>query len=202
MNNLYAFVHVPKTGGTLIKMSIKKYLCIDKTLNEEHTPIDLYKKHDHDHLYMTMIRDPYDRACSEYFYIKRQVNGNSNWNQELKNELKYINNVSINEFLENFKNTTKNGIYSYYYNSTSIEDFNFVGLVESFDKSLLLMKNMFNFNIEKNFIHFNAGNHFMKPYSFKYSKEIFKKNNQNDYEIYNKGKQYFHNLCLKYSIML
>lgn len=197
----YAFIHVPKTGGAGIKRSLDKFLCRD--YNNEHLPASYFDKHDHNHVFFTMIRDPYDRTCSEYFFIKRQLQDNvvdvSLWPQETKKQFSEILTYSIDYFLENFIEQNYNGsIYSHYFDSKNIKDFDFIGNISKMDESILIFNKMFNINIKKVKANINPNHQIGQPYNFKYSRNDFIKKHKKDYEIYEAGKEKFNKLKEKY----
>lgn len=206
-NKLYAFVHVPKTGGASIKYSLDQYLCKHLNVNMQHLPTSFYTNHNHDHIYFSFIRDPYDRACSDFFYIKRQIFNQytdvKKWDIQNKSRFRYLKNISIDEYLENFEKFNSYGspsVYSKYFDSVKIQDFDFVGHTSDMRKSILLANSMFNITIKNKYINLNPSNVFGRPYNFKYSKEMFKKHCIEDYEIYNLGLEKFTNLCNKHNI--
>ncbi len=199
--NKYAFVHVPKTGGAGIKRSIDKFLCRDD--NNEHLPVSYFDQHNHNHIFFTIIRDPYDRTCSEYFFIKRQLQGNvidvSPWPEETKKQFSKILTHSIDYFLENFIQQNYNGsIYSHYFDSKNIQDFDFVGDINNMDKSIFIFNKMFEINIKKIQGNINPKHKVGQPYNFKYSRNDFIKKYKKDYEIYEVGKEKFKRLEKKY----
>jgi hypothetical protein len=190
----YAFIHVPKTGGAGIKKSFDKYLC--KSLNDEHLPTSYFDKHSHDHIFFTILRDPYDRACSEYFFIKRQINNEivdvEPWNENTKKRFIKISEKSINDFLDSFVDENYNGsIYSYYFNSKNINDFDFVGNIQNMSESLILINNMFKINIFTSYINVNPYHNIGEPYNFLYSRKDFQKKYYKDYSIYEEGIEKF-----------
>lgn len=190
----YAFIHVPKTGGAGIKKSFDKYLC--KDINDEHLPTSYFDKHDHDHIFFTILRDPYDRACSEYFFIKRQLENKvvdvEPWTHNIKLRFKKILDNSIDDFLENFVDQNYNGsVYSYYFNSKNINDFDFVGNMQHMSESLMLINIIFNIKIYSSYININPNHEVGKPYSFSYSRKDFEKKYYKDYDIYQEGIEKF-----------
>ena len=77
------FIHIPKNAGTSIKTFFEckefynKHRTIDQIKKENIKAYDSYKK-------FTIVRNPYDRMVSWYFYLKRamgieQTRGDYRW---------------------------------------------------------------------------------------------------------------------------
>jgi hypothetical protein len=103
--NKLEFIHIPKTGGSSIEKLGKKYninwgmynknylIETKKSSSIWHQISFLYKNNN-----FTLIRNPYDRIISEFFYRYKIITNNKNLKY---NKLIYIDNpnqISINEF--------------------------------------------------------------------------------------------------------
>ena len=189
---MYALVHVPKTGGTSIKKSIPN-LC-----RGMHRPVSWFDNHDHDHTFMTMVRDPYDTAASGYFFTKRQgiKQGSTDFDIYHKN-LIWKENVDVNTFLEK---TVPNHRYAYYFDTKSIEDFDYVGYTYDMKASVELANKMFDMNIYYRAVNTNPSHTLGNEYNLGYSRQAFKERHSKDYDIYNAGVERFLYLCQTYNI--
>lgn len=199
-NEKIAFVHVRKTGGSLIKTYMEDSICrLDKY---EHYPSSFFQNHEHDHMFFTMVRDPYDRACSEFFYSKkilREYHKNGMYD-EVKKSFSYILFMNIDDYLENFfnQNFDDSSVYSYYFDSKNINDFDFVGQTEEMTKTISLIKTAYGIEVPN--IYKNRNPDRPKEYNFKYSRFDFMKKHSIDYEIYGDGVKRFNELCKKHGI--
>lgn len=201
---MYAFVHVLKTGGTSIKDPIRSQLCLSAVKGsppQQHKPTSWFDKHSHDHIFMTMIRDPYDRAVSEYFYIQRQmlnkIDDIHQWSERQKISHSYLTKVSLETFLEYH---LPKSTYMYYFDSRNIEDFDFVGYTYDMQTSVNLANHMFNLKTRNQETNVNPEHKISTSYECKYSRNDFYKKYEQDYEVYVKGKEKFKNLCRKYNV--
>lgn len=75
----YAFVHIPKTGGTTIE-----YLFFNKKKGSNHNGISSYKDHYHKFIF-SMVRNPYTRIFSLFWYFKNGGNGTISDQKKQKN---------------------------------------------------------------------------------------------------------------------
>lgn len=193
---MYAFVHVPKTGGKFMKKYLRPPLNFDLCPESNlapHQPVSWYESHNHDHIFMTMVREPYDRAVSEYFYMKR-LNEERNPSQ-LKIKAEDI----TDKYLE-FYSFMFGSVYSTYYNSKEIEDFDFVGNMHDMERSIKLANAMFDLGIVNEHINVNPYHTINQPYDGGYSRSEFKEKNAKDYEIFYRGIEKFNSLCNEYGI--
>jgi hypothetical protein len=191
---MYAFVHVPKTGGRLMKKYLRYPYCADLCPESNlapHQPVSWFEQHDHDHIFMTMVRDPYDRASSEYFYTKKQL---------MERSAKSIN-PHFGDITDTWlKNYAKRcgSVYSHYFNSRKVEDFDFVGNMHNMKASIDLANIMFGLNIQHEEFNVNPNHEVNKPYDEGYLRSEFEKENSKDYEIYFRGLEKFEELCRQY----
>ena len=225
-----AFIFVPKTGGTFLTSWNINIFPNQKKPSEQlsqrmlHIPVsrmadyvDLSKTK-----LFTIVRDPYDQACSEYFDIKRRgdlafeylglnrenpksvdfiakraadIIGNPFFRDHINKV--YLNNFSIDEYLEQ---RSYNCVYSYYYDFKKPKDFDCVGITEEMDKTIRLAEKILNINLGDGPNHENKNKKINQKYNFDYSRKDFEKNNQIDYELYYQGKEKFKKLCLENKI--
>jgi uncharacterized ubiquitin-like protein YukD len=223
------FIYVPRTGGTFLsnwEMNLfpnQKKPTSEYSLRMIHIPvsrmIEISKKNEIK--LFTVVRDPYDQACSEYFYIKNRIGvlaetlklntdnekhirvmsrsaanftGNPHYEKHVKQI--YENKLSLEDFLDQRE---KNCVYSFYYDTKEPKDFDCVGMTEEIDKTIVLAKKMFNVVLGNG--RRNGGrNAKQKHYETSYPRKNFEKNNLKDYELYYQGKEKFAELCSEYSI--
>lgn len=231
-NKKIAFVRVPKTASSAIvqknvddicpgvlnlKNNDRCYVnhkfkfhygggnyCIFFNNFSQHVSSSVYNNlENHDHLFYTQLRDPYDVACSLYFFLK---NGNektgmpvsiigSNIDTDYHNSQLVSNNISINEFLENMMH---NQTYVHYYDDLNIKDFDCIGLSNDIKKTKKLFEKIFNVKIDTHVTNNNINKKLNEPYNFKFNRTDFKKLNEQEYEIFYEGIKKFNNLCNKY----
>jgi hypothetical protein len=182
---MYAFVHVPKTGGTNIIHSMQG-TC------KGHNRVSDYMKHDHMHQFITFVRDPYDVVCSGYYFVKRKRIRNADkalfdaqhmdliWNQG----------VSVEEFLER---CVPNHTFTYYYDSLTPKDFTFVGVTDD-DRSWKLFEKITRIHVPRLPTNVNQKKLITDPYVTQYPRELFYERNSSDYELYLEGRQRFYDL--------
>lgn len=232
MNKKIAFVKVPKTAGSAIFQDVDINFCrglLDLQYNdscyikhslpyhygntkqycsfpdfEQSICSSAYKNlHDHDHFFYTQVRDPYDMACSLYFFLKRKsaetklpasIIG-SNVDADYHNSKLIMGGASINEFLENMKH---NQTYTHYYDFLDIEDFDCVGQSSDFEKTKNLLEVMFNINIKTHITNVNPNKNINEPYNFNFNQKMFELLNQQEYEIFNRGIKKINALVKKY----
>lgn len=125
--------------------------------------------------YFTFLREPVSRFISQYFYHKQIMN--INWDLET-----FLENGHFNNFMTKRICGKDDPDLAIQYLK---EKFKFVGLVEKFDESLLLLKNELNLN---NFnMHYEIKNVNVKKAKNEISAKIIervKEANQNDLKIY------------------
>jgi hypothetical protein len=140
-----------------------------------------------------MVRDPYDRAASEYFYTKKQLIERSNKESKIKGQ------DITDAYLKNYAERM-GSIYSYYFNSRALEDFDFVGNMHDMKASVELANKMFGLNIEFEEFNVNPNHEINTPYDEGYSRSDFEKENAKDYELFHRGIEKFNSLCDEYAI--
>lgn len=223
INNSVGFVYVPKTGGTYLSMSPvpqqyykdKKHR-LSKLPSSIHMPVSKIESIvDNNVPIFTMIRDPYDRICSEYYFVKgkakvtldymkgwdledpRKLNflahktgrimGNPDFSEKTYNIHKY--NMSIEEYLEWSED---NPTYPFYYDTKTPKDFDVVGITEKMEDCIKILKEKFNLEIKGGHYNNNLKKRVGKKYKTGYSRKKFKNNNLIDYEMYYEGLEKYH----------
>jgi hypothetical protein len=185
------FVHVPKTGGTFLNFQN----LFPNQASRVHEPLSslLNWKENLNKSLFTMVRDPYDIACSEYYFMKKNISFKTRNPSYLKHaKLIYKDKLSIEEYLEK---KIKNSIYPFYYDVKTPKDFDCVGVTEEMDKTVSLIYSMFDIssgNGEKNN---NIDKKINQRYETEYPRDFFQKENSKDYELYFEGKEKFIELC-------
>jgi hypothetical protein len=150
------------------------------------------------YLYYTQLRDPYDMACSLYFFLKRENNFSimgTNVDADYHNYSLISSGASINEFLENMAH---NQTYPHYYDDLDIVEFDAVGWVNNMTKTQGLLSKIFNIDVDVATLNVNPNKKMIDSYSFEFSRDIFRKMNYQEYYIYNRGIEKFQQLCHKY----
>jgi hypothetical protein len=226
MNKQIAFVKVPKTAASSIlykKTAIwhpgfrslnyngecyikhklpfhigKKNYCHWNNF-DQHICSSAYKNlGKEEYYYYTQIRDPYDMACSLYFFLKREKNSSiigTNVDADYHNHKLILSKASINDFLENMSH---NQTYTHYYDDLDISDFDCVGWSSNMKETEELILKIFNIKINVVTLNINPEKKMEDVYNFQFTRNDFKKLNEKEYEIYNHGIEKFQNLCYKY----
>lgn len=207
------FVCIPKTGGTYLSVNSVPRGYVDdpsksplkvhmpasqvQSIVEEGTPL------------FTMIRDPYDRACSEYHFLKLKATASIQdftWNLATKKKLKpmansvsnitgykdffektcviYDNDMSIEDYLEW---TIDNPTYPFYYDTLEPKDFSLVGIIEDMPKTISLLKSMYGVNAGDGDFNSNPDREVGEPYTTDFSRSDFKSRNSIEYGMYLQG---------------
>ena len=222
-----AFVYVPKTGGTYLSINIvpKKY--VGKTYRPSTMPGNIHMPAsrvmnlvDPDTPFFTMIRDPYDRTCSEFYFIKNKTEASIshlNWNLSDQQKIKFLaqrsgqimrsqlfyekthaiysNNMTVEDYLEW---STKNPTYEFYYDKKTPSEFEVVGLTEKIEKTKELLKIIYGMSSGNGNYNNNQNKNIGQQYETKYSRKCFEKKNYIDYELYVQGKENFQKLVEKH----
>lgn len=211
INDLLIFMHVPKTGGTTLRLIIEKqynfseiyrnytYAGVRKGQKSEKTRFieghDYFGIH-HDFkkrpVYITMLRNPVDRIISEYYYILRAPGHDRYIFNKIKN-----NNMSLEDYVvcddEKFHFRTRNmqtcfaagGKMSLEKAKENLTNyFRVVGITEMFDQSLHLMQKEFDWKdtgYKKRLVQHNRPK--KETISHHIIEEI-KRNNELDTELY------------------
>lgn len=214
------FVCIPKTGGTYLSVNsvprgyvsnpyespLKVHMPASQvqSIVEEGTPI------------FTMIRDPYDRACSEYYFLKSKATASIKdftWNADTKKELEpmansvskitgykdffektcviYDNDMSVEDYLEW---STANPTYPFYYDTLEPKDFDLVGIIEDMPKTISLLKSMYGINAGDGEFNANMDRPVGEPYDTQFSRSDFKSKNDIEYRLYQQGLEKFNSL--------
>lgn len=214
------FVCIPKTGGTYLSVNsvprgyvsnpsespLKVHMPASQvqSIVEEGTPI------------FTVIRDPYDRACSEYYFLKSKATASIKdftWNADTKKELEpmansvskitgykdffektcviYDNDMSVEDYLEW---STDNPTYPFYYDTLEPKDFDLVGIIEDMPKTISLLKSMYGINAGDGEFNANMDRPVGEPYDTQFSRSDFKSKNDIEYRLYQQGLEKFNSL--------
>lgn len=227
-----AFVYIPKTGGTYLSMRIVPFKYYDGNILFKRGPLSLplnthmpcsklEKIVDKTTPFFTIVRDPYDRTCSEYFFIKKMTDislkhfnnfditnenrlsfvakksatimGNDQHYDKTYNIYKY--NMSLEDYLEW---ASENPTYPFYYDTKSISDFDIVGVTEDLPRTIQLLKVMYDTNSGGGDYNKNTIKEVGKPYETSYSRSAFKAKNIIEYDMYYQGRDKFNKLCSTY----
>jgi hypothetical protein len=177
---------------------IKKYCNFPKF--NQHVSVSVYKNlHTHNHFFYTQVRDPYDIACSLYFFLKKLGYGSrimgSNVDTDFYNSQLILRGASINDYLENMR---PNATFTHYYDELDIKNFDCVGFTNSLGKTSVILNKMFNLNIGPHVKNVNPRKELGEFYNFKFSRRQFKKLNEQEYKIFYDGLQKFESLCKTY----
>jgi hypothetical protein len=179
------FVHVPKTGGSTIvsegKLKFNGTLCN----NNDHAQVSELMKHNHNHYFISLVRDPYQQSISKYYNMKRNNIGGINF--------------SLEDFLSDSDHRDWSKIsYSFFYDRLTPKDFSFVGVTNHMEKNRIILKKIFQVEFSKKPINVNDIKKYGTPYKVNFYKKEFKKIHKEDYDLYYEGIDKFNQLCKKY----
>ncbi|MBM7556944.1 sulfotransferase family 2 domain-containing protein [Halanaerobacter jeridensis] len=128
--------------------------------------------------YVTLLRDPVERYMSQYYFQKNMMG--IDWDFESFLEENYFNNFMVKKLVG--ENNLKRA-------KEVIDQFFFIGFVEQFDKSLILLKNKMNnsFNINYEKIRVNSNRKHDKYADGLTAEQLdaVKENNKLDMKLYN-----------------
>lgn len=172
----------------------------DIAYNTNHLSSSFYKERTDLKYFYTQVRDPYDVACSLYFFLKREgpysrIVG-SNIEIDEYNSLLVYNTDDINYYLENL---IPNSNYGHYFDALNPSDFDCVGYSNDLGKTVDLLRKVFNLQkVGPTNYNTNPDRFVGEPYSFDFTKKDFMKKNELEYELYYDALNKFNNLCKKY----
>ncbi|MDH5681932.1 MAG: sulfotransferase family protein [Spirochaetota bacterium] len=215
--DLYISHHLAKTAG-LTFLKVLKCLFNDKLLldyfGQSSKPIDARKiplrtKCIHGHFnqpkymnylpeakWITWLRDPIERAISNYYHMFRHPEPGDSFCMKVVNR-----NMALEDFL---KLEESYRYYSRYNNKKSFISYDFVGITEEFEKGLKLFFKLFNFPEDKN-IQVTSVNTNPQKESNKYPLEESLREElvdlyDDELKLYNSMKEQFYSQCNKYEI--
>lgn len=204
------FIHVPKTGGLGLAQHWKSQ---GITWCGKHQSLDTLIKHEHDHTYITFVRDPLQTYISFYYFVTRHrinlykhhtpqdmANMHLIWGehggiQEDGNPDMHVGGkvkASLNEFLENCE---PNQMFGYYFSPHGPEEIDFVGYTKEMDKSYDLLAATTGIVAPKKWTNINPNKKIDEEYMVNIDLDAFKKRNELDYEMYYRGLERYNKLC-------
>jgi hypothetical protein len=240
MNNKIFFIHIPKCGGTTLESilyknySKEKIYSVDENFkyrqniiryralpSNEKEKFEIVSGHMgyglHNYLekkeeasYITMLRNPFDRICSHYYFVLRQpkhylydavVRGKMSIDEYVQSKLSSeLNNgqtrllSSDNGFDLDFKLKKTLDRNDLRRAKTHLKNnFLFVGIMENFDLSLIILKHLLDlksiYYYKKNVNKKNDYKQFISNETFK----LIEENNSLDLELYNFATEIFEN---------
>lgn len=222
-SNIFGFVRVPKTGGTFLSMQtlphIRDYVGENSKL--VHMPVSKVESLiDKGTPLFTILRDPYERSCSEYYFIKRmgmreyikrfgrygairldkieelaKIDVMNIYATRLHSIYKY--DMSIEDYLEYLGDCP---IYPRFFDTKTPKDFDFVGITSEMNKTLDLVKNMYGFKLGSPHFNKNDNKKVEDSYETGFSRSTFESNNPLEYELYYEGLKKFQELCKENNI--
>jgi hypothetical protein len=207
---MIGYLRVPKTGSTAVNITLRSRTSFT---GEEycarlwHYPASFFLEHDHDHQWVTMVRDPYQQIQSFHAMYHRmwaKAKDDPDWKDPLRNHPQSATNValmgkSIEEYMDQCE---PNQFYWHYYAPLNPLDFTFVGRTEEYDRSMALMHRtigtspMFGFDGNP-----NPDKKVGEPYPpIEYSEADWKAKNPLDYEMYELALERFSQLCTQHNV--
>lgn len=200
-------IHVPKTGGTTFRSLLEEtfrnvniqsckplfFRCRDEDKASVEINIDKItenvihghftinqlkvKKH---HFLLTWLRNPIDRVISHYFYWKNKPDINMH---PIEKMIKFEG-LSLRDFS---KMSCMKNVQTYFIGS-DISLFNFIGIMEEYDKSIMLLQNKLNVNFNYNKSKIKRINKAKESISEE-DRQIIIENNLEDIKLYEKAKK-------------
>lgn len=222
-----AFVYVPKTGGTFLSINPIPYKFHGEKYRPSRLPSEMHMPAsrvmgivDSSTPFFTILRDPYDRLCSEYFFIKEKAKasidhfaldiGDPNKidfiarksSQIMKASIYYdkahaiyTHNMSVEDYLEW---SIDHPTYSFYYDSKTPKDFDVVGITDSLRETSELLNKMYGMTSGNGSYNNNVNKNINSSYKTDYSRNHFKKISNIEYGLYDEGRAVFEKLCRQY----
>jgi len=207
------FIHVPKTGG----LGLAEYWRSQGTVwCGKHQTLGTLMKHEHEHTYITFVRDPLQTYISFYYFVTRHhinlykhhtpqdmpnmhliwgehggLQEDGNPDMHVKGNAK----VSLNEFLENCE---PNQMFGHFFAPHGPEAIDFVGYTKEMDKSYDLLAKTTGIIAPKRWININPNKKLNEDYVVNIEIDAFKKRNELDYEMYHRGIERYNKLCKEY----
>lgn len=190
--NKFAFVHIPKTGGTTIVNNLKKVYNVFH-YDDNYRPPDI-EKYDiffghflprvyKDYPLVTWLREPVSRIISHYNHLQRRIEkGNNRIMVYPATVVKFHRDMSLIDFAESV-----GSIYPIYVDN-NIEQFKYIGILEKMDESFFELNKKFGLEQQKIVKSFRKSEKSVVPSMEEYKKldEILK-DDKRIYEYITKG---------------
>jgi len=162
------FVHIPKTGGICFKINLMKFYDSERSLHvytddqfdNDLSKYDLVTGHiqpirsdiTDDRLLVTWIRNPVDRLISLFFYQKYYDESNSDSDKASHSKRPIFSYESeIERYVSDPEN--QNQISEDYFYHLSVNDFDFIGIYEDFNRQQReFFKDFFDHDLEIDFV--------------------------------------------------
>lgn len=190
-DNSFIFIHIPKAAGNAV---IKNLYGENAT---GHDPLTRYEKHDfeklNDYFKFTVVRNPYDRIVSAFFYLKQ--GGIGFFDQRFSN--KYLDDIDdFNRFIDKLDNDLvfQRKIMSWIHflpqvdfilDSNGEVGIDYIAHVENFEQDLKTIANKLDVDISRiESVNKSKRTHFEQYYSSE-MKEVVARLYKNDFLILN-----------------
>lgn len=216
-NSSIVFVYIPKTGGTYLSLPPVPEKYYGHGYRPSSLPADMHMSVsrlesivDPSTPFFTLLRDPYDRTCSEYYFIKNKTQITldhwHDWDIKDPKRLHFISHMAekiggsklyyektyhiykhdmtIEDYLEW---SIDNPTYPFYLDSRTVKEFDCVGITEQMDKTIWLLKSMYNISCGEGDYNNNSKKMVNQPYNTAYPRNIYKLRNNVEYNIYEDG---------------